>query len=395
MSDRILTRTQDLEDFCALCRDAPYITVDTEFLREKTYFPQLCLVQLGKPKTAGSEEMAVAVDPLSEDMNLSCLEGLFFNKDIVKVFHAARQDLEIMLQLFDGRLPAPLFDTQVAAMVTGYGDQIGYQSLVKQICNAEIDKSNQYTNWSRRPLSKDQIEYAIADVTHLRKIYETLYAQLQSSGRKDWVYEEMANLSDPSFIQTDPKAAWERVKIRSDKPKAMVVLKALAAWREIEAVAKDRPKHFILKDDVIGELAKQSPKREKDLEHIRGLPEKYRQGEHAKTLLGLIKGALEQPKETWPKKRQRNAFAQELIPALEMLKMLLKIQASEHGLVPRLLASNEDLEEFLMAAGDEQQNSLKIMQGWRKDIFGSYAKDMSEGKLVLCLQDNQIVLKRI
>ena len=214
----------------------------------------------GKPEPHHSPAMAVAVDPLSGDINLSCLESLFFDEAIVKVFHAARQDLEIMMQLFDGRIPAPLFDTQIAAMVTGYGDQIGYQSLVKQICNVELDNTNQYTNWSKRPLSSDQVDYALADVTYLRDIYETLVRQLDQSGRTFWVQEELSNLSDPETIQTNPDHAWERVKVRSDKPKVMVVLKALAAWREREAMAQDKPKHFIIRDEVLAELAKQSPK---------------------------------------------------------------------------------------------------------------------------------------
>lgn len=391
MPDRVIIRSQDLDDFCRQCKDTPYITVDTEFLREKTYYPKLCLIQLGKPKTKHSPALAIAVDPLSEDINLSCLEELFFDKSVVKVFHAARQDLEIMMQLFDGRVPGPIFDTQIAAMVTGYGDQVGYQALVKQICNVELDKTNQYTNWSNRPLTKDQIDYALADVTHLRDIYETLTKHLDKTGRTFWVQEELDNLCDPDSIQQDPETAWQRIKVRSDKPKILNVLKELAAWREKEAMAQDKPKHFIIRDEVVGELAKQSPKTEKALDNIRGLPERFRKGERAKDLLSMIKKALGSDKSTWPKPVKRKQFPQELIPCLEMLKMLLKIKASEHGIVPRIIAHADDLEEFLI---DPKDNTI-IMQGWRYEIFGKYAQEMLQGKVGLRLKDKKIILQEI
>ena len=390
MPDRVITRSQDLDDFCRQCKDTPYITVDTEFLREKTYYPKLCLIQLGKPKTDSSPALAIAVDPLSDDINLNCLEDLFFDPNVVKVFHAARQDLEIMMQLFDGRVPAPIFDTQIAAMVTGHGDQVGYQSLVKQICNIELDKTNQYTNWSKRPLSKDQIDYAIADVTHLREIYEALVKQLDQSGRTFWVQEELNNLCDPDTIQQDPHTAWTRIKVRSDKPKVLNVLKELAAWREKEAMAQDKPKHFIIRDEVIAELAKQSPKNDKALDNIRGLPEKFRKGERAKDLIATIRSALESDKSTWPKPMKRPHFPQELVPALEMLKMLLKIKAAEHSMVSRIIAHSDDLEDFLAAP-----DKAKIMQGWRKDIFGQYAEKMLNGDLALKLSNKKIILQNI
>ena len=390
MPDRVITRSQDLDDFCRQCKDTPYITVDTEFLREKTYYPKLCLIQLGKPKTESGPALAIAVDPLSDDINLNCLEDLFFDPNVVKVFHAARQDLEIMMQLFDGRVPAPIFDTQIAAMVTGHGDQVGYQSLVKQICNIELDKTNQYTNWSKRPLSKDQIDYAIADVTHLREIYEALVKQLDQSGRTFWVQEELNNLCDPDTIQQDPHTAWTRIKVRSDKPKVLNVLKELAAWREKEAMAQDKPKHFIIRDEVIAELAKQSPKNDKALDNIRGLPEKFRKGERAKDLISTIRSALDSDKSTWPKPMKRPHFPQELVPALEMLKMLLKIKAAEHSMVSRIIAHSDDLEDFLAAP-----DKAKIMQGWRKDIFGQYAEKMLNGDLALKLSNKKIILQNI
>lgn len=388
MPHRILTRNQDLEDFCAACKGSPYITVDTEFLREKTYFPQLCLIQLGKPETKNSKALAVAVDPLSEDINLFCLEKLFFDDKMIKVFHAARQDLEIIMQLFDGRLPAPLFDTQIAAMVTGHGDQVGYQSLVKQICNVELDKSHQYTNWSKRPLSSKQVDYALADVTYLRDIYESLQSRLIKTNRDSWVKEELSSLSDPNVIQVNPADAWERVKVRTDKPKILVVLKCLAEWREMEAVAQDRPRHFILRDEVLAELAKQAPNSEKDLENIRGLPEKYKAGAKAKRLLALISQALQSDKVSWPKRPLKKGLPQDLIPALEMLKMLLRIQSAEYGVVPRLIASPQDLEDFLMS---KKREAMPLMQGWRYDIFGQYVDALLEGKLALKLEDRKVI----
>lgn len=390
MPERILTHTKDLEDFCKLCQDSPYITVDTEFVREKTYFPHLCLIQIGKPKTEKSDKMAVAIDPLSEDMNLACLKDLFFHPDIVKVFHAARQDLEIMLQLFDGSVPTPFFDTQIAAMVTGYGDQVGYQSLVKQICNVELDKTNQYTDWSKRPLTKSQVDYAIADVTYLCEIYETLKSILEKESRSTWVQEELEHLCDPAVIQIEPDQAWQRIKTRLDKPKILVVLKALAAWREHEAVTLDRPRHFIIKDEAIVELARQAPKNEKALTDIRGLPEKYKKGERSKGLLKIVKDALASPKSSWPKKPRKKSFPQELMPAVEMLKMLLKIQAIEHGLVPRLIANQDDLEDFLL-----DKDNPKIMQGWRKEIFGDVAQLMIDGQIALRLKDQKIIQQNV
>lgn len=379
-----ITTTEELEKFCALCRDAAYITVDTEFLREKTYYAKLCLLQIGAP----DDGLAVAIDTLSPDLNLAPLESLFFNDRILKIFHAARQDLEIFVELF-GRVPAPLFDTQVAAMVAGYGDQIGYQSLVRQICNVELDKSNQFTDWSRRPLTEDQITYALADVTWLRQVYLRLQSELERKGRQSWIDDEMAFLLDPETHRSDPDTVWRKVKIRSDKPRVLAALRALAAWREREAIARDRPRNFIIRDEVLAELAKQLPASEQDLALIRGIPERFREGKAARELLGLIKDALATPKDSWPKKDAGAILPPEQGSALEMLKMLLKIQAAEHGVVARLIADQAALETFLLTP-DEHIKDMHFMHGWRFDVFGQYAKSLISGDIALTLKDGAI-----
>jgi ribonuclease D len=388
MPEHLLTKTVELVSFCKACAGAPFITVDTEFLREKTYFPKLCLIQIGVPAYGGRDAFQVAIDALSPDVNLTPLESLFFNQNMVKVFHAARQDLEIMTLLFDGRVPAPLFDTQVAAMVCGHGDQIGYQNLVKNICFVTLDKSNQYTDWSRRPLSKDQVTYALGDVTYLRDIYIHLKGQIERENRWFWVEEEMRALENPGMHSVNPDEVWQRIKIKNDKPKVLAVLKALAAWREREAMNRDRPRLFILKDEVLCDLAQRPPKRQQDLEEVRGLPEKYCSGAAAENLMKIIDEALISPKESWPQKIEKPVFPQELVPALEMLKMLLKIQAAAHGLVPRLIAQNEDLEAFIQ--GD---SSLNMLQGWRYDLFGKQAEALLSGDIALKLKDNHIVIQ--
>lgn len=386
MPNRLITDTEDLQAFCETCRGLPYVTVDTEFLREKTYYAQLCLIQVGVPGRDGHPPFEVGIDALSPDLNLSPLEEIFFDPTLIKVFHAARQDLEIMVRLFDGRVPAPLFDTQIAAMVTGYGDQIGYATLVKRICGGEIDKSNQYTDWARRPLSKDQIDYALADVSYLRSIYEHLCNILDTTQRWDWMQEDMDALHAPETHITNPRDVWQRIKIRTDRPKNLAILQALAAWREQEAILKDRPRNFILRDDLLAELAKQAPVKDKDLQKIRGLPEKYQSGAGAQHLLSLVHAALETPKTSWPQRVQKEEFPSESIPALEMLKMLLKIQAAEHDVVPRLIAAPEDLETLITDA----ENCPKLTTGWRHNIFGKAALEMLRGNLALRLESGHI-----
>jgi ribonuclease D len=382
MPHHLITHTDELEAFCRAAKKAPFITVDTEFLREKTYYPKLCVIQLATPDTHSE----IAVDALSPDVNLAPLEDLLFDPQIVKVFHAARQDLEIMTYLFDGRAVAPVFDTQVAAMVTGYGDQIGYQSLVQQICHVTLDKSNQFTNWSRRPLTDAQIEYALADVTYLRDVYLHLKDLLDTKERWSWVHDEMDKLHDPETHVTHPEDVWTRVKMKGNKRESLVALQELAAWREREAQERDKPRLYIIRDEVISELARQLPKNMKDLENIRGLPEKYRNGKYAQLLLDIIQTALERPKSTWPKKEEKNILPPEFGPALEMLKMLLKIQATEFGIVPRLIATPQDLEILLMKSDPE----LQILHGWRYEIFGKQAQSLINGETCLTLEKNKV-----
>lgn len=382
MPYQLITKTSELQAFCDAAKGQPFITVDTEFLREKTYYPKLCVIQLATME----ENSEVAVDTLSEDMDISVLQELFFDEKIVKVFHAARQDLEILTYLFDGRVISPLFDTQVAAMVTGFGDQIGYQSLVQQICNVTLDKSNQFTDWSRRPLSDHQIEYALADVTYLRDVYLHLCDILDRENKWEWMQDEVDKLNDPATHSTDPMQAWERVKMRGNKKESIVALQELAAWREREAQARDKPRLYILRDEVISEVARQLPKKIDDLGNIRGLPERYKNGKYAHMLLDIVKAALARPKTSWPEKPEKKIFPQELGPALEMLKMLLRIQSSEHGVVPRLVGTADELEDLLLARDEE----LGILSGWRYEVFGKHAVALMHGETCLTLRNNKV-----
>lgn len=381
MSLTPITTTKDLQTFCLSAAKADFVTVDTEFLREKTYYPKLCLVQMALP--GGPEVM---VDTLVDDLDLGPMKELFQNTNVVKVFHAPRQDLEIFVELFD-QVPTPLFDTQVAAMVLGYGDQIGYQALVQQICNVTLDKANQFTDWSRRPLRDDQLSYALSDVTYLRDIYGALLKELEDKGRTHWSAEEMAVLNDIETHRANPQEVWQRVKIRTDKSKALAVLRALAAWREEEAMRKDRPRNFILRDEVIADIALRTPKSHERLAETRGLPESYKKGGCGKEILRLIKETLETPSEGWPRKDKKRQVPPEKQGELELLRMLLRICAAEHQVVARLIAPSDDLEDFVLS---NDRSNHKLTTGWRYDVFGQKALRLIDGELALTLRHGDI-----
>lgn len=378
----ILTTNAALQAFCATLSDCPYITVDTEFMREKTYFAKLCLLQI-----SGPDRDAAAVDVLAgeEDLDLSPVWALFANPNIVKVFHAARQDLEIIYQL-SGALPTPLFDTQIAAMVCGYGDQVGYESLVNDICKAKADKSSQFTDWTHRPLSQKQISYALNDVIFLKTIYEELKARLDRKGRNDWVLEETENLLDPGLYQFPPEDAWKRLKLRSPKPRDLAVLKELAAWREMESQKKDVPRGRILKDETLLDLTYQKPRTESELVRIRGVSADMAKGKFGKLVLDAIARGLAIPDTSCPIATTRDPLPQRLTPALEMLKMLLRIQASEHDVAPRLIADSETLENYVR----DPKSTPSLTQGWRSEIFGSEAILMMSGETALGLVNGKI-----
>jgi len=379
---KTLTTTEALAAFCARAANVPYVTVDTEFLRERTYFAQLCLVQLALPGIDESD--AVLVDPLADGMSLAPLYDLFRNENVVKVFHAARQDLEIFH--VDGDvLPRPLFDTQVAAMVCGFGEQVGYETLVRKIAKAGLDKSSRFTDWSRRPLSEAQKTYALADVTHLRQIYEYLSADLARTGRTAWMQEELRTLTDRDAYVVDPENAWKRVKTRTNSGKFLAVLRELARLREETAQSRDIPRNRIMKDDVLVELASTRPATVQDLGKSRLLQREARKGDMAEAILAAVKRGVEMDPADHPKPAalpDRSA----LNPALaDLLRVLLKAKAEEAGVAQKLIASSADLDGI--ACGGREGLWAR---GWRKEVFGNDALRLCNGEIALSAKGQQV-----
>ena len=370
-----ITTTEGLAAFCEKAARSPYVTVDTEFLRERTYYSKLCLVHLAVPGDA--EEDAVLVDPLAKDISLSPLYDLFGNKDVVKVFHAARQDIEIFC-IEGGVIPLPLFDTQVAAMVAGFGEQVGYETLVRKIARAQVDKTSRFTDWSRRPLTEAQQVYALADVTHLREVYEFLEDALEKSGRRSWVEEELATLTDPATYMVEPSEAWRRVKTRTHSGKFLAIVRELARFRETYAQERNIPRSRVMKDDALLELASTKPKSEKDLARSRLLLRDARKGDIAEGILAAVKAGVETPPEKFPAvDRSRDKL--QVNPALaDLLRVLLKAKSEQLGVAQKLIATASDLDEI--AAGLRDGAALK---GWRKTAFGGDALKLCEGKLAL------------
>jgi ribonuclease D len=371
-----ITDTDTLARFCAEAAGYPYVTVDTEFLRERTYYAQLCLVQLARP--GQGDEGAVLVDTLAERLSLEPLYKLFRNRNVVKVFHAARQDLEIFA-VDAGTLPEPFFDTQVAAMVCGYGDQVGYETLVRQIARAQVDKSSRFTDWSRRPLSAAQMAYALADVTHLRKIYEVLAKRLEETGRAAWVEEELAVLTDPATYRSDPDAAWTRIKTRSTSPRFIAALRELARLRETMAQSRNVPRARVLKDDALLELAVNRPKTPEELSKSRLLLREGRRGDVADGILAAIAAAEALPAAEVPRVSEPPARKPGSEALADLLRVLLKARAEAEGVAQRLIASGADLDAI--AAGDS--DDIPALHGWRLEVFGRDALRLKRGEIAL------------
>jgi ribonuclease D len=383
---RTITTTEDLAAYCALAKTAEYVTIDTEFLRERTYWSKLCLIQMALP---GAGE-AVLVDPIEGvDLSLEPLYDLFRHKATVKVFHAARQDLEIFF--VEGKsLPDPLFDTQIAAMVCGYGEQVGYETLVKKIARENLDKTSRFTDWSRRPLTDAQMEYALADVTHLRVVYESLAAQIAKSGRQKWVEEELAILTDPSTYTVTPHDAWQRIKTRTTSGRFLAVVKALARFRENHAQALNIPRSRVLKDDALLELASSRPQSHEDLGKSRLLLREARRGELADGIIAAVKEGLEMQPEDMPKPDLSREQMQ-VNPALaDLLRVLLKAKSEQLGVAARLIASAADLDAI--AAGERD---LPLMQGWRREAFGDDAMRLCRGEIALSAKGNEVRIVRL
>ncbi len=372
---KTLTTTKELADFCSDAAGHPYITVDTEFLRERTYYSKLCLIQIAYP--GEGDENAVLVDPLSAEISLEPLYDLFRNEAVIKVFHAARQDLEIFF-IDAGVIPKPLFDTQVAAMVCGFGDQVGYETLVRKVAKQSLDKSSRFTDWSRRPLTDAQKTYALADVTHLRVIYERLAAKLAKNKRAHWVEEELQTLTNPETYMTRPEEAWKRVKTRTNSARMLAIVRALAEFREAHAQSNNIPRNRVFKDDALIELASTKPQSFDDLQRSRLLLREARKGDIAKGILAAVASALALQPEHLPKVDKKED-APDSNPAIsEMLRVLLKAKTEHLGVAAKLIASASDLDA--MAAGER---NLDMLRGWRAEVFGDEAKRLCQGEIGL------------
>jgi ribonuclease D len=379
---KTITTTADLAAYCTEAAHHPYVTVDTEFLRERTYYSKLCLVQLAMPGTDDSG--AVLLDPLADGISLEPLYDLFRDTSVVKVFHAARQDLEIFYvdaQVF----PEPLFDTQVAAMVCGFGEQVGYETLVRKIAHEGVDKTSRFTDWSRRPLSDAQKVYALADVTHLRQVYEFLRDKLEASGRARWVEEELEILTNPDTYITMPKDAWKRVKTRTNSPKFLGIVRELAAFREEFAQTRNVPRNRVYKDDALVELASLKPNNGEELSRARLLLREARKGEIADGILAAIKSGIACPSERLPKP-DRSREKMQVNPALaDLLRVLLKAKTEQAGVAAKLIAPAADLDAI--AAG---QRDVVALKGWRREVFGEDALRLCAGEIALTAKGSDV-----
>ena len=375
----LITTTQELTEVCARMARHPYVTVDTEFLRETTFWPKLCVVQLA------TDEEAVAVDALAEGLDLAPFFALMGDRAVLKVFHAARQDVEIIWNL--ARLiPAPLFDTQVAAMVCGYGDQVAYGELAQSIAKVTLDKSSRFTDWTRRPLSDAQIDYAIADVTHLRPIYRFLHAKLERTGRLPWLIDEMATLTSAETYAQEPAKAWERFRHRARKPRDLAVLMEICAWREHEAQSRDVPRSRILKDDVMIEVALAAPKTVDALGNMRAFPRGMERSKAGSEILAAIERGLARDPKTLPRiERERRGNGGGA--TVELLKVLLRQVSERHGVAARMIATIEDLE----AIAQNDDADTQTLKGWRRDLFGARALELKHGKLALTVENGKVV----
>ncbi len=384
---RTITTTEDLARFCEAAKAEPYVTIDTEFLRERTYWSKLCLIQMALPGKTGE---AVLVDPIEgADMRMDPLYDLFRHTATVKVFHAARQDLEIFF--VEGNVfPEPLFDTQVAAMVCGFGEQVGYETLVRKIAREDLDKTSRFTDWSRRPLSTAQKEYALADVTHLRVIYESLAATLEKNGRAHWVAEELSVLTEPATYTTHPDEAWQRIKTRTTSARFMAVVKALARFREDYAQSNNVPRSRVMKDDALLELASTRPGTVEELGRSRMLMREGRKPEIAEGILAAVKAGIDMRPEDMPK-IDTSKEQMQVNPALaDLLRVLLKAKSEQLGVAPKLIASSSDLD--IIAAGGR---GVEALSGWRFEAFGEDALRLCRGEIALTAKGHDVRVIRL
>ena len=376
----MIETTAELKAACDIFAKSDFVTVDTEFLRESTFWPQLCLIQIASP------DHEALIDPLAKGLDLKPFFDLMTDASVVKVFHAARQDLEIIHHL-GGVIPHPLFDTQVAAMVCGFGDSVSYDQLVQKITGKHIDKSSRFTDWSHRPLSQKQLDYALADVTHLRDIYASLKAELEREGRAHWLEDEMAVLETPETYDLHPDDAWTRMKMRVRKPSELAVLMKVTAWREREARNRDVPRGRILKDDAIYEIAQQQPRDSEALGKLRTVPRGWERSASGAAIIAAVNEALSIPKEELPKIAKPYQPNEGTQSAVELLKVLLKLTAEREGVAAKIIANTDDLEKI---ASEGEKADVAAMHGWRKELFGDRALKLIDGQLVIKFVNRKI-----
>ncbi len=377
----LITTTSELAFACQRFSRHPFVAVDTEFLRETTFWPVLCVVQV-----ASSDE-ALAIDALAPGLDLAPLVALMADPNVVKVFHAARQDVEIFWKLA-GLVPSPMFDTQVAAMVCGYGDQVSYSELVQSICRVSIDKSSRFTDWARRPLAPAQIDYAIGDVTHLRDIYRALLRQLEKSGRRSWLDDEMKVLTSPATYEQHPERAWERFKSRARKPRDLAVLMDLAAWRESEAQTRDVPRSRVLKDDVLIEVALAAPRSQDALANLRAFPRGMERSRAGEEILAAVERGLARDPKALPKLERDRRNGSASAATVELLKVLLRQVSDESGVAGKMIATVDDLEAI---AADDKAD-VPALRGWRRNLFGERAIELKHGRLALTVENGRVVV---
>lgn len=378
-----ITTTEALQEFCARLADQPFITVDTEFMRETTYWPKLCLIQAASPTDAA------IIDPLAEGLDLEPFLALMRDESILKVFHAARQDVEIFVKL--GAMPKPMFDTQVAAMAAGFGDQVSYEALVRQMLRQEVDKGSRFTDWARRPLSDAQLVYALGDVTHLAALYPKLRDRLQKDGRLDWVMAEMGDLTDPALYDTDPEKAWKRLKPKKFSAKYLAPFVATAVWRERAAQERDQPRGRILKDEAIDEIAAQAPTDPDAFNRLRSVPKGFGASRLGQELSAELKRVMADPEAHAPK-LERPAHNQPAPPSVvELLKVLLKAKSDNAGVATKLIANVADLEKIALS-DDADVDALK---GWRRQLFGEDALKLKRGEIALVLNGPRVEVVEI
>lgn len=382
---KLITDTKTLEEAVSALKKSDFITVDTEFMRESTFWPELCLIQIASPDTS------FIIDPLSPNIDLGAFFSLMIDEKIVKVFHAARQDVEIIYKL-SGKIPTPLFDTQVAGSVCGFGESVSYEQIVHRITGAHIDKTSRFTDWSQRPLSEKQLTYALADVTHLRDVYCFLKKQLEKNGRSHWIDDEMAILISPTTYDPPEEDAWKRIKGRIRKPRELAVLQKIAAWREREAKSRNVPRGRVLKDECLIEIATQQPKDVAALGRLRSISKGWERSASADNLLTAVREGLEVDTSSLPLIHKHTPLNDGTAAAIELLRVLLKLIADEQGIAPRIIAGGDELEKI---AKRENYECIPAMHGWRYDLFGKKAVDMLEGRLGFYFNNGKILMKEL